>query len=101
MPPPSKPTATWSPNDVLEYTQAAARRFNVKRKRTEVPDGHTQGAAAVDTFETAVTDLDALDYLTLDDFGDALRNLKFQHAGERPTESELEQDVERFIAALR
>ena len=101
MPPPSKPTATWSPNDVLEYTQAAARRFNVKRKRTEVPDGHAQGAAAVDTFETAVTDLDALDYLTLDDFGDALRNLKFQHAGERPTESELEQDVERFIAALR
>ena len=48
-----------------------------------------------------VDDIEQLDSLTIDDFGDRLKDLTFEHAGERPTESELDADVDRFLDALR
>jgi type IV secretion system protein VirD4 len=53
------------------------------------------GAAA--NFE----DIERLDSLTIKDFGERLGSLAFQHAGERPTESELDVDVNHFLEALR
>ena len=46
-------------------------------------------------------DIEQLDSLTIDDFDDRLKDLTFEHAGERPTESELDADVNRFLDALR
>jgi type IV secretion system protein VirD4 len=46
-------------------------------------------------------DVEQLESLTIDDFGDRLKDLTFEHAGERPTESELDADVDRFLDALR
>jgi type IV secretion system protein VirD4 len=46
-------------------------------------------------------DIEQLDSLTIDDFDDRLKDLTFEHAGERPTESELDADVDRFLDALR
>ena len=49
----------------------------------------------------ALKDIEQLESLTIDDFGDRLKDLTFEHAGERPTESELDADVDRFLDALR
>ena len=49
----------------------------------------------------AVKDIEHLDSLMIEDFGAPLQNLKFEHAGERPTESELDADVNHFLDAIR
>jgi type IV secretion system protein VirD4 len=49
----------------------------------------------------ALDDIEQLDSLTIEDFGDRLKDLSFEHAGERPTDSELDADVDRFLDALR
>jgi type IV secretion system protein VirD4 len=46
-------------------------------------------------------DMEQLDLLMIDDFGDRLKGLTFEQAGERPTDSELEADVDLFLDALR
>ena len=46
-------------------------------------------------------DIERLESITIDDFGDRLKNLTFEHAGERPTESELDADVDRLLDLLR
>jgi type IV secretion system protein VirD4 len=51
--------------------------------------------------EASLEALERLDSLTLEDFGDGIKNFKFQHAGEHPTDSELDTDVQRFLAAVR
>ncbi len=51
--------------------------------------------------EAFVDDLQRLDHLTLDDFGDRVKGLKFEHAGDRPTDAELDADVRRFLDAVR
>ena len=48
-----------------------------------------------------VKDIEDLDSLKLEDFCAPLQNLAFEHAGERPTESELDADVNHFIDAIR
>jgi type IV secretion system protein VirD4 len=48
-----------------------------------------------------VKDIEHLDSLKLEDFSAPLQNLNFEHAGERPTESELDADVNHFIDAIR
>ena len=52
---------------------------------------------------TAEASIEALeiDSLTLDDFGDRVKNFKFHYAGEHPTDSELDADVQRFLEAVR
>jgi hypothetical protein len=46
-------------------------------------------------------DIDRLESLTIEDFGVRLKNLHFEQAGERPTDSELDADVDRLLDALR
>jgi type IV secretion system protein VirD4 len=62
---------------------------------TEPSPGTAVGSAA------ALDTLDELNSLTIEDFGDRLQNLTFEHAGERPTDSELDVDVGHFLEALR
>jgi len=49
----------------------------------------------------ALEELEQLESLTLDDFGEELKNLTFSHAGDRPTDAELEADVAQFLEVLR
>jgi hypothetical protein len=49
----------------------------------------------------ALEDIDLLESLTIEDFGERLKNLQFEQAGERPTDSELDADVDRLLDALR
>ena len=49
----------------------------------------------------ALADLERLDQLELEDFGERLMNLQFVHRGERPTETEIQADVECFLEAIR
>jgi type IV secretion system protein VirD4 len=49
----------------------------------------------------ALAELDRLDQLELEDFGERLRNLEFKHRGDRPTPAEIEADVQAFLNALR
>ena len=46
-------------------------------------------------------DLERLDSITLEDLNERLQNLKFNHAGERPTESEFDADLHLFAEAVR
>lgn len=68
--------------------------------------GHFMESTVSETSTTpsvsdALAELDALDQLQLEDFGERLLNLKFDHQGERPTLAEIDADVAAFFAALR
>jgi type IV secretion system protein VirD4 len=64
-------------------------------------DGFEPKGPLTMTHEASVEDIERIESLTLEDFGTPLKDLKFEHAGERPTDSELEADVQRFLDALR
>ena len=64
-------------------------------------DGFEREGLLTMTHEASIEDLERIDSLTLDDFGVSVKNLKFQHAGDRPTESEFTADVAVFLDALR
>jgi type IV secretion system protein VirD4 len=49
----------------------------------------------------ASAELDQLDELRLEDFGQRLLNLEFKHQGDRPTPAEIDADVQAFLSALR
>lgn len=51
--------------------------------------------------EAIMDEITRLDSLTLEDFGDRFANLKFEHAGERPTDTELQADVNQFLASFQ
>ena len=53
------------------------------------------------TVESALAELDRLDELRLEDFGQRLLNLEFKHQGDRPTAAEIDADVQAFLSALR
>jgi hypothetical protein len=53
------------------------------------------------TVTAALENIDRLESLTIEDFGDRLKGLQFEQAGERPTDSELDADVDRLLDALR
>ena len=38
---------------------------------------------------------------SVDDFAEALKSLTFEHAGDRPTDAEIDADVARFLETLR
>jgi type IV secretion system protein VirD4 len=94
LPPPARPAGRR--NETIER--------NAATPDAELPplgDGlEPQGAIAM-THEASFADVERLDSLTLDDFGDQLKSLKFEHSGDRPTESEFEADVQRFLEAVR
>jgi type IV secretion system protein VirD4 len=53
------------------------------------------------TVTAALEDIDRLESITIEDFDDRLKELQFEQAGERPTDSELDADVDRFLEAIR
>ena len=72
---------------------------------TSAPSGGEALSVEISIPETSmhvatVEDIERLDSITIEDLDERLRDLKFDHAGERPTESELDADVDRFIEAL-
>ena len=90
------------------------------RKRTPVAPPRADGSATAPAAEggEAVTpetrmpaattlqhanleDIEKLESITIKEFGERLGSLTFEHAGERPTESELDADVNIFLEALR
>jgi len=64
---------------------------------TPVPPATTAGTPK----EMALYDIEQLESLTLEDLSEPVRNLTFEHQGERPTEDEIEADVNKFIEAIR
>jgi hypothetical protein len=50
--------------------------------------------------DATLADIEHLNSLTREDFGEPLTTLTFEHAGERPTDSELDADVDRFLDAF-
>jgi type IV secretion system protein VirD4 len=46
-------------------------------------------------------EMERLESLTIEDFDDRLKDLYFEQAGDRPTDSELAADVDHFLDALR
>jgi len=46
-------------------------------------------------------DIERLDSITIEDLDERLQNLKFEHAGERPTEREFDADLDCFVEAVR
>ena len=66
----------------------------------EVLTAETQAPEVVLHHVATVEDIERLDAITIDDFDGPLKNLKFEQAGERPTERELDADVNVFLNAL-
>ena len=50
---------------------------------------------------TALEEIEQLESLRLEDFGEELKNLTFKHAGDRPTDTEMDADVALFFEVLR
>jgi hypothetical protein len=51
--------------------------------------------------DDALNDIELLDAITLEDLDGAVRDLTFEHQGERPTDSEIEADVKQFLEAIQ
>ena len=61
----------------------------------------TPSPVTIATHIACVQDIEHLDSLMIEDFDERIQNLKFEQAGDRPTESELGIDVNRFLDAIR
>jgi type IV secretion system protein VirD4 len=61
----------------------------------------TTPPVTIETHIASIEDIEHLKSLMIDDFDERVQNLKFEHAGERPTESEMSVDVNRFFDAIR
>jgi type IV secretion system protein VirD4 len=61
----------------------------------------TRDIEAMPTVTAALDDIDRLDSITMEDFDDRLKGLQFEQAAERPTDGELDVDVDRFLKAIR
>jgi len=61
----------------------------------------TTSPATIATHSASVQDIEHLDSLMIEDFDERIQNLRFEQAGDRPTESELGIDVNRFLDAIR
>jgi type IV secretion system protein VirD4 len=60
------------------------------------PGGEPPAALAA-----ALADIERLDELQLEDFGERLMNLQFVHRGDRPTPAEIDADVACYLDAIR
>jgi type IV secretion system protein VirD4 len=96
-PPPPRPRPAPQPKDNPDVREPPERRGDAP----PLGDGFEPEKPSSLTRAASIEDLERLDSLTLDDFGVAVKNLRFTHAGERPTESEFEADVQRFLDAVR
>ncbi len=61
----------------------------------------TTPPVTIATHIAPVQDIEHLNSLMIEDFDERLQNLKFEQAGDRPTESEMSIDVNRFFDAVR
>jgi type IV secretion system protein VirD4 len=91
---PRKSTPTPTPHAPMTAAMPATVASEALTAEARSPETALMHVATVD-------DIERLESITIDDFGEHLKNLKFEHASERPTESELDADVDRFLDALR
>jgi len=66
------------------------------RRKTPKTAKPTTESAPTDAPEDAQADLNSVD-----DFDEALKNFTCEHAGDRPTDAEIDADVARFLETLR
>jgi type IV secretion system protein VirD4 len=64
---------------------------------------HGEGTSGTQspTVAEALSDIERLDELELEDFGERFLKIQFVHQGERPTEAEIEADVQCYLNAIR
>ena len=91
LPPPERPAVT----DALVRSGERSGGARVSSLGSEAASPGKPSSPS----EMSLEDIERIDSLTLDDF-DSLKNLNFEHAGERPTDTELQADVERFLEAV-
>lgn len=95
LPPPARPKRRASPGLTSEPAESAY-------VAPPLGDGlEPQSNATFDMRQATVEDVERLEELTLEDFGDAVKNFKPSYLGERPTDAEIEADVQRFMDAIR
>jgi type IV secretion system protein VirD4 len=80
---------------------ASSHRTHASTVSSAAPAAPVIRSATVTAKEDALDDIAKLESLTLEDLSEPVRNLTFEHAGERPTEDEIAADVDKFIEALR
>ncbi len=97
LPPPSRTTshASHLPGSVRQK-----RLLDKADPEQPLGDGFEPDSPITFDREPSIEDLERLDSLTLGDFRD-LQDLKFEQAGNRPTESEFDAHVELFLNAFR
>ena len=94
LPPPERPPPT--PSVPRSELRRVVRTKAGKNTIGETLESNTVAFSQDATLE----DIERIDSLTLDDF-DSIKDLTFEHAGDRPTESEIQADVEKFLEAIR
>ncbi len=95
LPPPAPPRRREAPTAPACESRAASHL-----SPTNPCASGTLGAAAPPMRPACAQDIDRLESLTLKDFGVSIQNLTFKHAGDRPTESEFDADVDQLMSAL-
>jgi len=72
-----------------------------RASRANGPGMDEKGGGPDELRAATLEDVARLGTLTLEDFPEAIQNLTFKHKGDHPTESEIEQDVQKFLEAMR
>jgi len=72
-----------------------------RASRANGPGIDEKGGGPGELRAAILEDVARLGTLTLEDFPEAIQNLTFEHKGDHPTESEIEQDVQKFLEAMR
>ena len=99
VPPKSTPVA--APAPLTAAASASAPAPADAEPRTAESSVAETAPMTVPMHIAGIEDIEHLDSLKLEDFSAPLQNLNFEHAGERPTESELDADAHHFIDAIR
>lgn len=104
LPPPKTATPSGQIRPITQPPPAGKARPSKASPPSSDPAGtHSEAPAAAESGIRAAVleDIEQLDSLTLEDFGEGLKNLRFEHAGERPTDAEMAADVDQFLEAIR
>ncbi len=93
LPPPDRPAATKPSASVPYRRPKAAPSSDGGDALSVVPDPAQMPAATL-------ADIERIESLTLSDFPQ-VKDLNFEHRADRPTPSEFQADVEKFLGAMR